>query len=317
MIIITGGAGFIGSQLLKALNENGQEEILIVDNLGSSSKWENLVGLSFYDYIHKDSFISNLSTLPKIKFIFHLGACSDTQESNINYLFDNNFKFSKKLCSYALKKKIPFVYASSAATYGNGSLGYSDKLSSMQLKPLNGYAYSKYLFDVWLEKMNLLNQVTGLKFFNVYGNGEFHKEEMRSVILKSFLQIKNEKKIQLFKSYHSDYKDGEQARDFIYIKDVIRILMYFYENPTLSGIFNVGTGQARTFLDLTHAVFKAMKLAANIEFIPMPNKIRNKYQYYTKAELEKLFENNYKQKFYSLEEGVMDYVQNYLIPKYG
>lgn len=311
-IVVTGGAGFIGSNLVKRLNELGEENILIVDNIGSTDKWKNLVGLSFEDYIQKDLFIKELlsgSMDGKISVIFHLGARSSTTESDVEYLLKNNYEYTKRLAEWAVEKKVRFIYASSGATYGDGSAGFSDDHNKLHfLRPLNAYGFSKHLFDMWALKRGLLNQIVGLKYFNVFGPNEFHKGEMRSMVLKAYDQIRREGKVRLFKSYNSGYRDGEQRRDFIYIKDAVEMSIFFLEHPDLNGIFNIGTGVSRTWNDLAKAVFHAMGKEPRIEYVEMPEGLQEKYQYHTEADISKLRRSGYKNDLTTLEDGVREYV---------
>ncbi len=316
MIIITGGAGFIGSALVAELNKRNISDILVVDELGSDNKWMNLRSLSFIDYVEKDDFIELIiedKLDSPIEAIFHLGACSDTTETDATYLVKNNYEYSKLLAQWATDDNIRFIYASSAATYGDGSEGFSDDEEQIQsLRPLNMYGYSKQLFDLWARRAGLLKEIVGLKYFNVFGPNEYHKGDMRSFILKAFEQIKQTGRVRLFKSYKSEYKDGEQLRDFIYVKDAVDMTLYFYDNPKLGGIFNIGTGEARSWNDLVNAVFAAMGADPQIEYVDMPESIRNQYQYYTCADVTKLRKAGYDKEITSLEDAVKDYVQNYL-----
>jgi ADP-L-glycero-D-manno-heptose 6-epimerase len=319
MIIVTGGAGFIGSALVWGLNRRGSEDILIVDNLGSSEKWKNLRGLKFADYCEKSDFLGRLEkgdfSDTRLEAVFHLGACSSTTESDCSYLIKNNFEFSKALAQYAHRHQARFVYASSAATYGEGEQGFDDDEAAIEkLVPLNMYGYSKHLFDLWLLRNDLLKKSVGLKYFNVFGPNEYHKGSMRSFILKSFQQIKETGKVQLFKSHRPDYKDGEQLRDFIYVKDAVAMTLHFLDNREAGGLFNVATGIARSWNDLVKATFAAMKIEPNISYIDMPDSIRNQYQYYTIGKIDKIRSSGYQNKIYSLEEAVTDYVRNYLEP---
>lgn len=314
--IVTGGAGFIGSNIVKKLNELGEDNILIVDNLNCSEKWKNLVDLSFEDYIHKDKFIEAIN---KGKFngtvsaILHLGARSSTTEKDVDFLMENNYEYTKILALWSVEKNVRFIYASSAATYGDGTLGFSDNHSVIpQLRPLNAYGYSKQIFDFWSSKRGILDKIVGLKYFNVYGPREWHKGDMRSMVLKAYEQIKKDHKIRLFKSYNPKYKDGEQLRDFIYIKDAVDITLFFLENPHINGIFNVGTGIPRSWNDLANAVFSALGQKPNVEYIDMPEELKGKYQYYTKAEMDKIKFAGYNLKTTPLEEAIKDYVINYL-----
>jgi len=310
-IIVTGGAGFIGSNLVEALNQKGEDRILIVDHLKESPKWKNLLGLKFLDYIQKDEFLTRIERnhFKEVKAIIHLGACSDTTVNDFDYLYKNNYLYSQKLALFSLSHGITFIYASSAATYGDGSLGFSDNEDLIpKLKPLNPYGFSKQLFDLWVYYNGLTDQVVGLKYFNVFGEKEFHKGQMRSVVLKAYEQIKKEGKVRLFKSYHPDYPDGGQLRDFIYVKDAVEVTLFFLENPKIKGIFNVGTGKARSFKDLVTAVFSALNLPVNIEYIDMPENLKKQYQYFTQADITKLRKVGYNKEMYTLEEAVKSYV---------
>lgn len=314
--VVTGGAGFIGANLIKRLNELGEEKILVVDNLNKSEKWKNLIDLSFEDYIHKDKFIEEIKNekfKDSVKTIIHLGARSSTTEKDVDFLMVNNYEYTKELAKWSLKNNVRFIYASSAATYGDGSKGFSDDHSLLpNLRPLNAYGYSKHIFDLWAMKNGILDKIVGLKYFNVYGPRESHKGEMRSMVLKAYEQIKRDGKIRLFKSYHPDYKDGEQLRDFIYVKDAVEMTLFFLEKPEINGIFNIGTGIARSWNDLAKAVFKALGMTPQIEYIDMPEEIRGKYQYFTKADIRKIRNLGYDKPTLSLEEAVKDYVLNYL-----
>ncbi|MBI5700404.1 ADP-glyceromanno-heptose 6-epimerase [Candidatus Saganbacteria bacterium] len=317
MIILTGGAGFIGNCFLWKLNSEGETDILVVDHINSPLKKKNLSNKKFTDYIEKDEFIKLVESgkfkLDSKSAIFHIGACSSTTEINLDYLMSNNFEYSKTLAKLAFDNNIPFHYASSAATYGDGSLGYSDDDDlTLKLKPLNLYGYSKHIFDIWLIKNKLVGKVVGYRYFNVFGPNEYHKEDMRSLIVKAYEQIKRDSKIRLFKSYRPDYKDGEQKRDFVYVKDVVNIMYEFYRKRNVSGIYNIGTGKARTWNDLASAIFAALKMPVNIEYIEMPENIRDKYQYFTQADLSKLKKSGITSRFTPLEDSVSDYVNNYL-----
>ena len=313
MIIVTGAAGFIGSAIIWGLNNRGYKDIIAVDELGVNEKWKNLINLSFTDYIEKADFLEELSQghFKNVEAVIHMGACSSTQEFDASYLIKNNYEYTKSLASYCVSKNIRFIYASSAATYGDGALGYSDE-SIAGLKPLNMYGYSKHLFDIWAEKNKILNSITGLKFFNVFGPNEYHKEDMRSLVNKSFYKIKETGKMQLFKSYNPAYKDGQQKRDFLYIKDAVRMVLFLLDKPKACGIYNIGTGNASTWNDLANAIFKAMSLKPQIEYVNMPDVLKDKYQYFTQADMKKFMALGYKEKFFSLEEAVFDYVIGYL-----
>lgn len=316
MIVVTGGAGFIGSNIVAKLNDLGHDNIIIVDHLGTGDKWKNLNGLNYTDIYNKDKFYDLMmeENVPfNIDTVFHMGACSSTTEKDADYLLQNNYKYSLELVKYCMPRKAHFIYASSAATYGNGSDGYDDETEISKLRPLNMYGYSKQLFDFWLQKMKISTKVVGLKFFNVYGPNEYHKDDMRSVIHKSYGQILETGKVKLFKSYHKDYNDGEQKRDFVYIKDVVDLAAYFIQNRDKYGLFNVGTGKARTWNDLVSAVFNAMGKPVNIEYIEMPEYLQKKYQYFTEAKMDAVKKIGFNNSFTSLEDGVNDYVKNYLM----
>ena len=316
MIIVTGGAGFIGSALIAALNKRQITDILVVDELGTDRKWKNLRNLSFTDYVEKDDFLEMViedKLDSSIDTFFHLGACSDTTETNASYLIKNNYEYSKLLAQWATADNIRFIYASSAATYGDGSAGFSDDQEKIEiLRPLNMYGYSKHLFDLWARRTGLLKKIVGLKYFNVFGPNEYHKADMRSFCIKAFEQITSTGKVRLFKSYKPEYADGEQKRDFIYVKDAVDMTLFFYDNPQLSGLFNIGSGKARTWNDLVKAVFAAMGKKPNIEYIEMPESIRNQYQYFTEADITKLQKAGYKKEITPLEDAIKDYVQSYL-----
>jgi len=318
MILVTGGAGFIGSVLVKELNNLGREDILIVDRLESDDKWKNLRSLKFITYIHADELFELEDDLwDQIDSIYHMGACSATTERNMDYLWVNNVEYSQNLYNIATSRNIPIAYASSAATYGDGELGYSDDHDKVDLyRPLNGYGYSKQVVDQWiLRRESKPDYWYGIKFFNVFGPNEYHKGDMRSLVHKAYGQINDTGKVKLFKSHRDDFKDGEQLRDFVYVKDVVRgmIMLMDQKVPGSSGIYNMGTGQCRSFLDLMRATFKAMGKNENVEFIDMPESIRNQYQYYTQAEMGKFKKVFPEFQFTSLEEAVNDYVTQYLM----
>lgn len=316
MIVVTGGAGFIGSALTWRLNKLGADNIFIVDELGHSEKWKNLVPLSFDDFINKEEFIDKIKNNASlnIEAIIHMGANSSTTETDADFLLKNNFGYTKTLAEYSLKNNIRFIYASSAATYGDGSLGFNDDNDfSSQLRPLNMYGYSKNLFDIWANKHRLLNKIAGIKYFNVYGPNEYHKGDMRSVVYKAFEQIRDTGKVRLFKSKNRDYKDGEQMRDFIYIKDAVDMTLFFLENKDKNGIYNAGSGKARTWNDLVKALFNSTGKPVNIEYIDLPEHLAGKYQYFTEADLSKIKKAGYSQPMLSLEDGIADYVKNYLL----
>lgn len=308
--IVTGGAGLIGSNIVRELNGMDETDILIVDHLGNSEKWKNLLDLKYKDYLEKDDFLSRIQNgnpFKKYTHTIHMGACSSTTETNASYLIQNNFEYTKILAEYSIANETEFIYASSAATYGDGSNGYSDKSELTTLRPLNMYGYSKHMFDLYAKQKGIADKITGLKYFNVFGFGEAHKADMRSVVLKGYEQIKSMGVLNLFKSYHTDYKDGEQKRDFLYVKDAARITLFLLLERKY-GLYNVGRGIAETWNDLGKALFKAMNLTTNIHYIDMPESLRPKYQYYTKADTEKLLKTGYSDGFTSLEEAVQDYI---------
>lgn len=322
MIVVTGGAGFIGSALIWKLNQRGEEDIIIVDDFGEgpdreSSKWKNIVSLKYADIFDKEDFGHMISSgflkNFKIDTMFHLGACSSTTEKNFSYLFKNNFEYTKYLCEQSVENDIRFIYASSAATYGDGSRGYSDDESMLNsLRPLNGYGFSKHMFDLWAKRSRVLDRIAGLKYFNVYGPNEYHKEGMRSVVNKCYHQIKETGKARLFRSSNPDYKDGEQKRDFIYVKDAVDMTLYFMDNKIVSGIYNIGTGSANTFNDFVKPIFKALNVKEEIEYFDMPDILREKYQYFTEADMSKLRSTGYKKDLIPISGAVSDYVKNYL-----
>lgn len=316
MILLTGGAGFIGSAMLRKLNDLGHDKIIVVDNLGTSDKWKNLIGKRFTDYLHKDEFLrllDNKAYFDDTTAVIHMGACSATTEQDADYLMRNNYHYSKRVARWALARNVRFIYASSAATYGGGELGFTDNDAQMpSLKPLNKYGYSKHIFDLWILQERLQSRVAGLKFFNVFGPNEYHKGDMRSLVNKAFYQVLESEKIRLFKSHRPDYADGAQVRDFVYIKDTVDIMAWLLEHRDVGGIFNLGTGKARSWNDLAKAVFHAMNKPVLIEYFDMPEIIRNAYQYHTEATMTKLQDAGCPIRFRTLEESVKDYVQNYL-----
>ncbi len=316
MYIVTGGAGFIGSAMIWKLNSMGIDNILVVDNLGCSDKWKNLVNRRYLDYLHRDVFMELVredALGEEIHAVIHMGACSSTTERDADFLMRNNLAYSKRLCEFALKKKARFINASSAATYGDGGRGFDDDLGGLDLlKPLNMYGYSKQLFDLWARAQGYFDRIASLKFFNVYGPNEQHKGDMRSVANKAFHQIRESGGMRLFRSEHPSYADGGQMRDFVYVKDCAEIMWWLLENKQVNGLFNVGTGEARSWNDLAAALFAAMGLPENIEYIEMPEQLKGKYQYFTEARMARLRSAGYTLPMYSLERGVADYVQRYL-----
>jgi ADP-L-glycero-D-manno-heptose 6-epimerase len=317
MIVVTGGAGFIGSAIVWRLNQMRIDKIIIVDELGTDDKWKNLNGLRYADFFHKDDFMGLIlqRSVPfKIISIIHLGACSSTTEKDADYLMNNNVRYSQELAKYSIEKGNRFIYASSAATYGDGSNGYTDDEEHLNdLRPLNMYGYSKQLFDLWIKRNGLMDKVVGVKYFNVYGPNEYHKNDMRSVVHKAFEQVRDFGKVKLFKSYNPEFKDGEQKRDFVYVKDAVDMTLHFLEHPDKNGIYNVGTGNAQTWIELVTALFNAVGKPVNIEFVDMPEDIRGKYQYFTQANLDKIKNAGYNKKIMDVNEGVNDYVKNYLL----
>ncbi|HSU20168.1 MAG TPA: ADP-glyceromanno-heptose 6-epimerase [Acidobacteriaceae bacterium] len=321
-IIVTGAAGFIGRNTVAELNRRGEEELILVDELGVSKpgeaeKWKNLVGLRYEDIVSPEDFLGLLEqdAYPDARAVIHLGACSATTEKDADFLLRNNYQYTRVLCNWALEHEARFVYASSAATYGDGSRGYDDSDEvTPRLRPLNMYGYSKQMFDLWALKHDLFDHIVGLKYFNVFGPYEDHKGDMRSVVSKSYEQIRCNGHVELFKSYKPEYKDGEQKRDFIYVKDAVDVTLHFalQEADAPGGLFNCGTGQARTWLDLVRAVFAAMRREPKVDFIEMPQVLQGKYQYFTQATTEKLRAAGYTKPFTPLEEGVREYVQEYL-----
>jgi ADP-L-glycero-D-manno-heptose 6-epimerase len=316
MIVVTGAAGFIASYLAEALNEAGHKNLILVDNFSSTDKKPNWIKLSFEQCIDREAFLPWFEENQKfIDYVFHLGARTDTTEKNQEILDHLNLEYSKLIWQICTKAQIPLVYASSAATYGLGEYGYKDEHNlSSKLQPLNLYGKSKNDFDIWA-----LGQDTcpphwyGLKFFNVYGPKEYHKGRMASVVLHTFKQIKEKGEMQLFRSHHPNYKDGEQLRDFVYVKDVAKVCLFLIEKLPKSGLYNLGSGKARTFYDLARLTFEALGLEPQISFIDTPIDIRDKYQYFTQADMDKLLSAGYTSGFHTLEQGVYDYVKNHLI----
>jgi ADP-L-glycero-D-manno-heptose 6-epimerase len=315
MIVLTGAAGFIGSCLLRELINLGHDDVVLVDDFSREDKNLNLEGKEFHSKIDREDFLELLDEFHSdVDFIFHLGARTDTTEFDVEVFNKLNLNYSKNIWKACAEYNIPLVYASSAATYGDGELGYDDSHEIIpRLKPLNPYGESKNNFDIWvLEQEKAPPFWAGLKFFNVYGPNEYHKGRMASVVMHAYRQIKQTGKMKLFRSHRPDFKDGEQLRDFIYVKDVADVCIHLMQHKQGSGIYNLGTGKARTFTDLAKATFSAMDMEASIGFVDTPEDIRDKYQYYTQANMEKLRSAGYQKEFSSLEEGVGDYVKNYL-----
>lgn len=316
MIVVTGGAGFIGSAFVAKLNSEGVRDIIVVDDPHSTAREKNLANKSYREFIGKREFIdlARANSLPKgITAIVHMGACSSTTEKNLQYLRENNFEYSKTLAEYCLSHGIRYLYASSAATYGNGAHGYDDDDSKLEsLEPLNPYGDSKQRMDLWAKEQGLFAKIVGLKFFNVYGPNEYYKGSMASIAWKAFNAIHQTGTFSLFKSHRPDYKDGEQMRDFVYVKDCCEIMWWLLHNPTVNGLFNVGSGKARSWNALLNAIFSAMGREPKISYIDMPVELRDQYQYFTEASMEKLRKAGYTKPMHTLEEGITDYVQNHL-----
>ena len=318
MIVITGGAGMIGSMIAWHLNNLGRDDLVIVDDIQHPDQWQNLVKRRYQNYLDKSELACFLAAKPKIDAIIHMGAISATTERDFNKLVQNNIRYSQFLWEWCAENKVPYLYASSAATYGAGEEGYDDTCDVNSLRPLNGYGYSKQYFDQWALQQTANKKPTppqwqGFKFFNVYGPNEYHKERMASVSFHTFNQFKADGTVKLFKSHLAGYEDGMQLRDFVYVKDAAAAVVHFVNNLCESGIYNIGTGHARAFKDLASAVMTSLGKTPNITYIDMPEDLRGKYQYFTEAKMLKLADAGYTEKFHTLEEGVRDYVQNYLM----
>jgi ADP-L-glycero-D-manno-heptose 6-epimerase len=316
-VVVTGAAGLIGSALVRQLNLEGVDDVVAVDRLGTSEKWRHLVPLRFADYLDAEEFYATLAARPeafgKVATVFHLGACSATTERDASYLIQNNVRRSQELARWAFARGARFAYASSAATYGARESGLREDLDPYELRPLNMYGYSKHLFDNWLRREGLLERAVGLKYFNVYGPNEDHKGTMRSVVAKAYEQIRARGAIELFRSYREGIADGEQSRDFLYVKDAAAITSFLARTPKAGGLFNVGAGIDRTWNDLAAAVFAALELPARIEYVDMPEELRGKYQYRTVADVAKLRAAGWTEPATRLEDAVADYVRNYLV----
>lgn len=330
MIVVTGAAGFIGSVLVWKLNQLKKTDILAVDQdarppakkrggSASSGKWANLGKKKFEIYLESDDFLKRLENKEfdgKISAIFHLGACSDTTQMDREFLKRNNSGYSERLAQWSVDHGVYFQYASSAATYGNGELGFSDDDAlTPSLKPLNPYGQSKLDFDNWVLDHRYQNKVTGFRYFNVYGPNEYHKGHMRSLVHKGFEQVMKEGVLRLFRSYRNEYPDGGQKRDFIYVKDAVETMIWFYQNPKIKGIFNLGTGRAQSWNELAKAIFKACEKSEKIEYIEMPDNIKGQYQYFTEADLSKLRKTGCATLLHPVETGVADYIKHYLLQK--
>lgn len=317
-ILVTGGAGLIGSALVWYLNTLGLEDILVADRLDASEKWKHLVPLRFTDYVDADDFLDHVTNYRehygKFSTVFHLGACSSTTETDADMLMRNNYEYTKALAHWAIDEGARFVYASSAATYGALEDGLSDGADLHSLRPLNMYAYSKHLFDLYAQRTGMAGKIVGLKYFNVFGPNEDHKGDMRSIVYKAYHQIKATGSVRLFKSYRPEFRDGEQCRDFLYVKDAVAMTVHAAESD-VNGILNVGSGEANTWLDLVRPIFAAMNVPERIEFIEMPETLQCKYQYRTKADMQKMMASGYNRPLTPLADAVSDYVTNYLIPQ--
>jgi ADP-L-glycero-D-manno-heptose 6-epimerase len=315
-IVVTGGAGLIGSALVWALNRRGLEDVLVVDRLDRSEKWRHLVPLRFADCIDADDFTAAAAegrTFGNVSTVFHLGACSSTTENDAGYLLRNNYEYTKRLALWSVEQEARFVYASSAATYGGLEADLSDEADLHSLRPLNAYAYSKHLFDLYAQRTGLEVQICGLKYFNVFGPNEDHKGEMRSIVQKAYEQIRESGSVRLFKSHRPEYSDGEQQRDFIYVKDAVEMTIHL-AHAGATGLYNVGSGRPHTWLELVRPIFHALELPERIEFVEMPPQLRGKYQYYTCARMQRLYATGYDRPVTSLTDAVADYVTNYLVP---
>lgn len=318
MFIVTGGAGLIGSSMIWQLNRAGITDIMVVDHLGNTTdKWKNLAPLKFDDYLEREDFREKLRSGffkgAVIDGVIHMGACSSTTERDASYLIDNNFRYTAELAEFCVERNIRMVYASSCATYGDGSQGYDDNEETIEnLRPLNMYGYSKQLFDLWAKRREYLKYLVGCKFSNIYGPNERHKANMRSVVLRSWEQITESGKMQLFRSYKPEYADGEQLRDFLYVKDAVKMVEFLFNTSKAAGLYNIGSGLAESWNHLVKAAFTALNKPVNIEYIEMPESLRDRYQYYTCAKIDKLRALGYSENSMTLDEAVADYLCNYL-----
>lgn len=318
--LVTGGAGFIGSALVWGLAARGAEDVVVCDLLGTSAKWRNLAPLAFDDYLEADDLLPRLESgaLGAFDCVLHMGACSATTERDASYLARNNFEFTKRLAEWSLGRGARFVYASSAATYGDGDAGMDDRderpAALQRLRPLNAYGYSKQLFDLWAARRGVLGRVVGCKFFNVFGPNEDHKGDMRSLVHKAYGQVLETGRVRLFRSHRPDYRDGEQMRDFLYVKDCVGMTLRLAAEPRAAGLYNLGSGVASTWLELAGALFAALGREPAVDFVDMPEGIRDKYQYYTRADVAKLRDAGYQAPVTPLAAAVRDYVTAYLVP---
>lgn len=320
-ILVTGGAGFIGSNIAGDIADRGEYRAVVCDMFGKGDKWRNLSKHNIFEIISPDEIFYWLETNHEnLKAIVHMGAISSTTETDVDLFLENNFSFSRQLWNWCVQKEKPFIYASSAATYGNGEAGFDDDDSENylnKLRPLNAYGWSKQLFDQYVASSIKRGDKTppqwvGLKFFNVYGPNEYHKGSQKSVAAQIFPHAREHRPVRLFKSYHPDYKDGGQLRDFVYVRDAVRVTQWLIKNPDVSGLFNLGTGESRSFQDLAHAMFDALNFKGTVQYIDMPEAIKDKYQYFTEAKMQRLRQAGYQEPFTSLEEGIKDYVQRFL-----
>ena len=322
MKIITGGSGFIGSAICWRLNTLGIDDIIIVDTDMHGDKEKNLANLKYADFMHKDLFLGEIlqnAFYHKVDTIYHMGACSSTTEDDMEYLIENNVEYSKHLANWCVKNNVRFIYASSGATYGNGESGFDDDIALIpKLQPLNKYGLSKQIFDKWVIENNFHEKMVGLKYFNVFGPNENHKNDMKSMINKSYHQIVNTGKLKLFKSLNPKYKDGEQKRDFIYVKDAVEMTIFFdagnEKGREQNGIYNIGCGKAHTWLEVANAIFKTLGKEPQIEFIDMPENIMNQYQYFSEAKIDKIRKAGYDKNITELEKSIEEYIKNYLEP---
>ena len=318
-VLVTGGAGFIGSALVWELNRRGCERIVIADFLETSEKWRNLAPLAFEDYVDAGDLLARIEakSLGRFDLILHMGACSSTTERDASYLARNNYQFTKELAGCALTASTRFVYASSAATYGDGDAGMSDDASLpnlRKLRPLNMYGYSKQMFDLYAAQRGLLDRIVGVKFFNIFGPNEGHKGDMRSLVNKAFHQVQKTGEISLFRSHRPDYADGEQKRDFLYVKDAVAMTLHLAAADNTAGLFNIGSGDASTWRELASAVFAALGKPPSIQYIDIPEDLRSRYQYFTQADIGRLRKSGYSASVTPLSAAVADYVGNYLVP---
>ncbi len=317
MIAVTGAAGFIGSNIVWELNRRGVDDLIVVDIYSTDEGNENLLPLRYDRYMAKDEFrswLADKTNASQLDVLYHLGACSSTTETDANFLDSNNFGYTRDLCLSCLAGDVRFINASSAATYGDGEFGYNDDHAGIsQLKPLNLYAKSKQDFDLWALAEGCLDKIVCLKYFNVYGPNEWHKGDMRSMVCKGYEQIKAEAVVRLFESDRPEYPDGGQQRDFVYVKDAVDMTLWFADHPDVGGIFNVGTGEANDWNRLISAIFLAMALEPNLEYVPMPKHLLGKYQYHTEARMDKIRQAGYTRPVTVLEEAVADYVQGHLM----